>query len=765
MHKLDPTFKKARIATEARRRRRLWRRIGLLSGVVLLLGGGLIALLGSGLVWFGARPQPGVLPEPEEDAAIPVYIPAIVDLAGDPMKISLGDDFGAAQATRYVPRPDTLPQARATEQIALLQDVMVTSSQRFMTTLPSSPNDFAFYQSQRYQPAPQAAPSPPDNLASAAPDAVAPAADDYDADGWEGTAEEPVQIARPAVENTTSVAVARREADRFQPDEDYIARVLVTRSLDDMLSQRPYAEEDIAAYAAAMSSLLGKTTLDPADTIAVRGLRESRDARRLRIVQFSVYNKDGYIGSLARAADGSVAIGADPWVFDQLFTRTGNEDVAQPGRQYRLLDAIYSTGARNRVPTGVLGEAIMLLSRTVDLNAFASADDRLLLAYARDGAGEAGVGRVLYVGVRGPDRNIDCYVYKAAGDKDYSCFTENSRGQSVSVPGGMTNPVNGVLTSTFGPRMHPIFKEVRVHTGVDWAAPVGTPVFAAFAGTVKSAGDGAGYGNLIQISHPGGRETRYAHLQKFATGIIAGKPVAAGELIGYVGTTGNSTGPHLHFELRIAGAPSDPLQQTTVLIADDAAVETLTERIVHVESGGVADAKNPLSTATGAGQFIRATWLRMMATYRPDLARSMSETELLALRNDPTLAREMVKNLAREGEAYLKSRGHQITAGRLYLCHFLGMEDANRVLSTPPDVMLADVLAPGVLSANPFLVGRDVAYVTDWAERKMSGARPSRPAPAPVQVASPDFRLYKAAIDALLAPPEESYPGDVAALY
>ncbi|TIL80232.1 MAG: M23 family metallopeptidase, partial [Mesorhizobium sp.] len=165
---------------------------------------------------------------------------------------------------------------------------------------------------------------------------------------------------------------------------------------------------------------------------------------------------------------------------------------------------------------------------------------------------------------------------------------------------------------------------------------------------------------------------RYAHMQKFADKGGVGAKVKAGDIIGYIGTTGLSTGPHLHFELYRNGQAIDPLGTVTAIATDASAVETLTERIVQVESGGKARAKNPLSSATGAGQFITKTWIRMMNTYRPELARTLSTADLLALRFDATISREMVSNLAREGEAYLRARGHQITAGRLYLCHFLG---------------------------------------------------------------------------------------------
>ena len=218
-------------------------------------------------------------------------------------------------------------------------------------------------------------------------------------------------------------------------------------------------------------------------------------------------------------------------------------------------------------------------------------------------------------------------------------------------------------------------------------------------------------------------------MQKFAIASGVGSKVKAGDIIGYIGTTGLSTGPHLHFELYQNGQAIDPLGTVTAAIAttSDPAVETLTDRIVHVESGGSARAKNPLSSATGAGQFISKTWIRMMNTYRPDLARTLSTADLLALRYDATLSREMVRNLAREGEAYLRARGHQITAGRLYLCHFLGMEGAHQVLAAPGSSQLSAVLGSAVIQANPFLTGKSASYVVDWAERKMGRKLRRRP--------------------------------------
>ena len=135
----------------------------------------------------------------------------------------------------------------------------------------------------------------------------------------------------------------------------------------------------------------------------------------------------------------------------------------------------------------------------------------------------------------------------------------------------------------------------------------------------------------------------------------------------------------------------------------EAAVSQLVQRIIQVESGGRADARNPLSTATGLGQFIDSTWLRMMRTYRPDLTAQMTNAELLTLRTNPEIAREMVGKLASEGAAFLRARGHTITAGRLYLAHFLGMEGAHLALSADPATDLLSLFGAAVIRANPFL--------------------------------------------------------------
>ncbi|MDX8540360.1 M23 family metallopeptidase [Mesorhizobium abyssinicae] len=788
-HSIDTSFKLKRQARLASRRRKLWRRIliGLAAMALVSIGTGFY--LTADYWSFGDEDEELQAVDGTEDvpADASVYVPAIIDLAGDPMWITLAPDADTSTKAHAMARPAELDQAGISPQIEVLSDVMLSASEKFMTTIPSTQEDFAFFQAQR-----QTASPPSDDLQDdlqppagdlqndlqptpvpdEAPTAAGQPADADDPEAGWGETIDAGEAALPAfqktqIENNTSVATVTKEYQRFEATEDSFVKILNDRSLDSVALDAHFSAEDAKLAGEALKALFNRESLEPGYVVAMRGFRPTREATTMSLMQVSIYAKNVFVGTLTRNAAGAFVSGVDPWVREDLFNYSGAPEEGTHKRQYRLLDAIYSTAARNKVPTGVIGEAIMYLSRGQDLDAFASEDQRLVLIYSQTPRGQSEIsGRVLYVGVQGTEKSLDCFVFQQS-DGQFACVTGNDEVRSLAVTNGMVTPVSGVMTSTFGPRKHPILGTVRIHKGVDWAAPVGTPIMAAFDGEITFQGDGGSYGNLVKISHPNGRETRYAHMQKFAIASGVGTKVKAGDVIGYIGTTGLSTGPHLHFELYQAGAAIDPLGTVTTVAAyasggsggtGDAAVETLTDRIVHVESGGSARAKNPLSSATGAGQFISKTWIRMMNTYRPDLARSLSTADLLALRYDATLSREMVRNLAREGEAYLRARGHQITAGRLYLCHFLGMEGAHQVLAAPGASQLSAVLGSAVIQANPFLTGKTASYVVDWAERKMGQKAPRIATDAAQQTTttteirqtSPEFEKYKQAVTALI---------------
>lgn len=161
----------------------------------------------------------------------------------------------------------------------------------------------------------------------------------------------------------------------------------------------------------------------------------------------------------------------------------------------------------------------------------------------------------------------------------------------------------------------------------------------------------------------------------------------------------------------------------------------LIDSIIGVESGGNPSARNPRSSASGLGQFIDSTWLSTIRQARPELA-GKSDEELLALKTDPALSREMTEAYANQNQAILTKAGVPVTPGSTYLSHFAGPQGAVSVLSADPGAPVAQILGPGVVKANPFLANMTAGDLRAWADKKMGGSSP-QPQPAPASPAAP----------------------------
>lgn len=152
----------------------------------------------------------------------------------------------------------------------------------------------------------------------------------------------------------------------------------------------------------------------------------------------------------------------------------------------------------------------------------------------------------------------------------------------------------------------------------------------------------------------------------------------------------------------------------------------LVDSIIGAESGGDPNAKNPTSSASGLGQFIDSTWLSTIKQHRPDLAQGQSDSDLLALKSDPQLSREMTAAYAADNGAILSKAGLPVTPGTTYLAHFAGPQGAVKVLSADPNASVGDILGPAAVNANPFLRGMTAGDLQAWADRKMGGSSPVR---------------------------------------
>lgn len=160
-----------------------------------------------------------------------------------------------------------------------------------------------------------------------------------------------------------------------------------------------------------------------------------------------------------------------------------------------------------------------------------------------------------------------CSTGKVGENISGELVLESAPGETLAL---LKNPTDGgLLTSRYGNRKHPITGENKAHRGIDLAAPMGTPVLAAAKGTLLFQADSGSFGNLSRIKHGTDIVTAYAHLERFELGLTPGMSVEKGQVIGYIGTTGRSSGPHLHYEVLVHGEQVDPLGLSSAQVAED----------------------------------------------------------------------------------------------------------------------------------------------------------------------------------------------------
>ncbi len=234
--------------------------------------------------------------------------------------------------------------------------------------------------------------------------------------------------------------------------------------------------------------------------------------------------------------------------------------IRQVYRTRTIESSLYQSAVQAGLRANVIDQLIRIYSYDVDFQRDIRAGDRfevIFNSYDDDTGAEVKSGDILYSKLTLSGTDIRLYRFEqGTGFDDYY----NEKGQSAK-KALMRTPIDGArLSSRFGRRKHPVLGYTKLHKGIDFAAPRGTPIYAAGDGMVERANRFGSYGNYIRIRHAGGLKTAYAHLKGFAAGISANKRVKQGQVIGYVGTTGRSTGPHLHYEVLRNGRQINPLK-------------------------------------------------------------------------------------------------------------------------------------------------------------------------------------------------------------
>ena len=232
--------------------------------------------------------------------------------------------------------------------------------------------------------------------------------------------------------------------------------------------------------------------------------------------------------------------------------------VSLAAQRATLKYSLYGSAAKAGIPDQIIAQMIRIFSWSVDFQRDIRSGDEIDILYevvqTEDG-NIIGYGDIKYARLVNRHNDIALYRYKN-DDGRIQYYDQNGRSSRKTL---MKTPVDGArISSSYGMRHHPVLGYSKMHKGIDFAAPRGTPIYAAGDGVIEKAGRWGSFGNYIRIRHNSTLKTAYAHLQKFNTGIRPGVRVKQGDVIGYIGTTGRSTGPHLHYEVQMNGTQVNP---------------------------------------------------------------------------------------------------------------------------------------------------------------------------------------------------------------
>ncbi len=236
------------------------------------------------------------------------------------------------------------------------------------------------------------------------------------------------------------------------------------------------------------------------------------------------------------------------------------DPVRQTAQRAGLIkSSLYGATDEAGIPDAIATQIARIFSTDIDFHVDLRKGDNFSVIYEMlYFEGEyLGPGRVLSAEFVNNGKKFEAFLFTdASGSESYFTATGQNRAKSF-----LRSPLEfSRVSSGFGGRMHPIMKNWRAHTGVDFAAPRGTPVWATADGTVDFVGVKGGYGNVVEVRHSNGVSTLYAHLSTFAQGVRAGTRVSQGQTLAFVGATGWATGPHLHYEFKIANVHQDPMK-------------------------------------------------------------------------------------------------------------------------------------------------------------------------------------------------------------
>ena len=399
-------------------------------------------------------------------------------------------------------------------------------------------------------------------LANAAADATGTQSDLKMAYATEGATSDPYAgfEIRVVPENVTLLPKTKDQVTGGNPSGERVHVVKKGDSVTSILRDQGAAPEEAKAIAAILGVRGRDGGLKEGERLRIlMGPAGPGPGQRLQPYRVIVAN-DSAVEAVAALSDLGKYVAVDVQSMNTVAEAPDNSEDDDDGTGVRLYESIYETALRNKVPPNVIEDMVRIYSYDVDFQRKVQPGDSFDVFFAGEDEGSTVSEKteVLFASLTVGGETKKYYRFQTPDDGVVDYYDETGKSAKKFL---VRKPVNSaIMRSGFGIRRHPILGYVKMHTGVDWAAPYGTPIFASGNGVVEKAGWEGGYGKYVRLKHNNGYETAYGHMSAFAKGLEPGKRVRQGQVIGFIGSTGQSTGAHVHYEILVNGRFVDPIR-------------------------------------------------------------------------------------------------------------------------------------------------------------------------------------------------------------
>jgi murein DD-endopeptidase MepM/ murein hydrolase activator NlpD len=365
---------------------------------------------------------------------------------------------------------------------------------------------------------------------------------------------------RVVPENVTLLPKTKEQATGGNPNNERVHIAKKGDSVASILRDQGATPEEAKAIATTLGAHGRDGGLKDGEKLRIL-MAPSAPDQRLQPYRVIVAN-DSAVEAVAALSDLGKYVAVDVQSMNTATDTPDNsdDDNEDDGTGVRLYQSIYETALRNKVPASVIEDMVRIYSYDVDFQRKVQPGDSFDVFFAGEDEGAIVTDKteVLFASLTVGGETKKYYRFQTPDDGVVDYYDETGKSAKKFL---VRKPVNNaIMRSGFGARRHPILGYVKMHTGVDWATPYGTPIFASGNGVVETAGWEGGYGKYVKLKHNNGYETAYGHMSAFAKGLEPGKQVRQGQVIGFVGSTGQSTGAHVHYEILVNGRFVDPMR-------------------------------------------------------------------------------------------------------------------------------------------------------------------------------------------------------------